>query len=128
MLLKGPIRAYLSCAVDSAVTEWRTQMAVNRPFGTDEKGNSPHGISYIELPAQQQATLEQQQAALAKVSASAEARLIGQHALDQGYDLQDMNTFLAAKSMSTDQRILVKRTIERTGKTVQQVLADLRIS
>lgn len=102
-------------------------MPINRPFGTDANGNSPAGKPYYEISAEQQESHENEQNRLVLVAFAAETKLKAQHDSGAGYDPNDFDDFVHAKGISASDSIRIKLTVERTGRTIPEVLRDLHL-
>jgi hypothetical protein len=74
------------------------------------------------------AAQQKKQQAVAFIAAQAERRLMAQHKSGVGYQTTDIDTYLGALNLSVTQKIAVKRTLERTGQTIEVVLASMNLA
>jgi hypothetical protein len=99
-------------------------MPMNRPFGTDANGNSRPFVNYVPID---DATLTQEalrQLTLMNLSASAKARM---EASGKEFTTADVDIYLEAKGLTTQQRMLVKTHMRRSGDTAPKALKHLRL-
>jgi hypothetical protein len=102
-------------------------MAVNRQFGVDAQGNSRPGVAFYPLDGDTLVARQNEQDRLASLAAAAEVRLNASVAAGSAYNPDDFSAFAEARGISPADRIKIKLTVNRTGKTIQEVMRSLHI-